>query len=102
MAMTLGGGWVKASGSFANGNCVEAGAWRKPAASMANGACAEVGAWRKARGGDSGECAEAADLVPVVAIRDTKEAHLGAARTVLETTAGDWARFLGRVRAGEP
>ena len=94
--------WRKSRRSFSNGNCAEVSAWRKSAGS-GNGAtsnCAEVGAWRKAQAsiGSNVNCAEVGTGAAVVGVRDTKQAHLGEARTVLEFTPGAWSRFLAQVR----
>lgn len=95
--------WRKALASIANGQCAEVGAWRKSRHSGQRYNCAEVGAWRKAsasindaQGGS--ECAEVGTGVTVVGIRDTKQQHLGDARTVLEFTPGAWGQFLAQVR----
>ena len=97
-------GWRKSSWSQGASNCAEVSAWRKSSAS-ASGACAEIGAYRTSSAsindaGAGSECAEVGTGPAVVGIRDTKQAHLGAGRTVLEFSPGAWGRFLAGVRAG--
>ena len=118
------GAWRKAERSMANGNCAEVGAWRKSAASIndagagsecaevgawrvplasdggacAGSECAEVGAWRVPLASDAGACAEVGTGAAVVGVRDTKQAHLGETRTVLEFSSGAWGRFLAQLR----
>ena len=63
--------------------------------------CAEIGSWRKAvRSQGASNCAEAGQGDAVVGIRDTKQAHLGEARTVLEFSPAAWTGFLGEIRNG--
>jgi hypothetical protein len=97
------GAWRKARASMSNGQCAEVGAWRKSAASSGYNNCAEIGAWRKSSAsitdaGAGSECAEVGAGNAVIGVRDTKQAHLGEARTVLEFSPGAWNRFLTRVR----
>jgi hypothetical protein len=59
--------------------------------------------WRKSSYSSSqgGSCVEVANTADVVGVRDTKQAHLGDARTVLSFAPGAWRAFLGKVtRAG--
>jgi hypothetical protein len=56
--------------------------WRRSRRSYANGNCIEVG-----------------QGTTVIAVRDTKEAHLGRARTVQEYGPEAWRDFIVRVRA---
>ena len=74
--------WTKSTFSFSNGNCAEA-AWRTSSASYGGGNCAEAGYG-----------------AGVIAVRDTKEAHLGEARTVLEFTPGQWRGLLADITTG--
>jgi len=109
--------WRKAAHSNPNGACVEIGSeWRKASFSQGASNCAEVAAWRKSEYSESsncaeiggyrtpseshanGNCAEVGSGAQVVAVRDTKEAALGEARTVLEFTPGAWNRFLAEIR----
>jgi Domain of unknown function (DUF397) len=77
----------KSSYSFANGNCVEADL--------------EYDAFRKASYSNSqGACVEAGDGRDVVAVRDTKEEHLGSGRTVIVFPAAAWRTFTARVQGG--
>ena len=55
-------------------------AWVKSSYSMGNGACVEVGA--------SGQ----------VYVRDTKQEHLGSARTILAYSPDAWREFTGLVK----
>lgn len=57
----------------------------------------ENGAWRKSTHSAGGNCVEAGGQPGTVGVRDTKEAPLGAARTVLEFTPAAWSAFLGRL-----
>ena len=94
-----GSAWRTSSLSYGSGACAEVSAWRKPSLSFSNGNCAEVGTWRTSGytyGGSN--CAEVGAGDAVVGVRDTKEAHLGDARTVLEFNLGAWDRFLAQLR----
>lgn len=59
--------------------------------------------WRKSSysTGNGGSCVELADngLGTVIRVRDTKEAHLGDARTVLAFTPGAWSGFMSGIKA---
>jgi len=91
--------WTKSTFSFSNGNCAEA-AWRTSSASHGSGNCAEA-AWRTSSASyGGGNCAEAGYGAGVIAVRDTKEAHLGEARTVLEFTPGQWRGLLADITTG--
>lgn len=69
--------------------------WRKASWSGGNGECAEIGSWHKAEASFSnGGCVEAGSGTAVIGIRDTKQAHLGEARTVLEFTPAAWRKFI--------
>lgn len=72
-----------------SGECIEAASWRKSSRSYSNGNCAEVGQGEAGQGG------------AVIGIRDTKEAHLGENRTVLEFRPVALYAFIARIRAGE-
>lgn len=72
-------------------------AWRKSTKSE-SGNCAEIGAWRKSVRSAGGNCLEAGQGQQVVGVRDTKQAHLGAWRTVLEFSPAAWQRFLDGLR----
>lgn len=56
--------------------------------------------WRKsaysAQGGAS--CVEVANTPGMVGVRDTKQAHLGADRTVLSFTPDAWRVFTAKIR----
>lgn len=51
--------------------------------------------WRKATYSSSngGSCVEVASTVRTIMIRDTKQDHLGSARTVLSVPAAAWTTF---------
>lgn len=79
-----------ASNTDWTGNCAEVGNVRK--SRYSNGTnCTEVGDYRSA--GPCGEC-QCVEVASGVAVRDTKQAHLGPARDVLTFTPGQWATFL--------
>lgn len=61
-----------------------------------------MGEWRKSTysSANGGSCVEVADAPGAVAVRDTKEHHLGDARTVLGFTSGAWRRFTDDLRSG--
>ena len=63
-----------------------------------------MGAWRKSsystEGG--GSCVEVAGAPGRVGVRDTKESHLGTARTVLTFTPQAWRSFTTNLRTDEP
>lgn len=56
--------------------------------------------WRKASysNGGASNCVEVANSVRDVMIRDTKQNHLGTARTILRVPAGTWLRFTDSLR----
>jgi hypothetical protein len=60
-----------------------------------------MGTWRKSThsSGDGGSCIEVADGGRI-GVRDTKEAHLGNARTVIKFEPGAWRGFVASVRRG--
>lgn len=91
--------WRKSSFSFSNGGCAEVSAWRKASHSAGTGECAEIAAWRKSsRSNPNGACAEVGTGPVIVGVRDTKQAYLGGARTVLEFSPAAWREFTGRVK----
>lgn len=60
-----------------------------------------MGTWRKSTySGSGGSCIEVADRPGRVGVRDTKEARLGNARTVIEFDRAAWRDFMARVRQG--
>lgn len=79
--------------------------WRKATYSNPNGACVEVGEglvnqFRKSKytlHAPVQNCVEVGKTA-TVAVRDTKQEHLGNARTVLEFSDGAWGEFLGTLR----
>jgi hypothetical protein len=74
--------------------------WRK-SSRCGTSECAEIGAWRKSTSSFSnGNCAEVGQGQAVVGVRDTKQEHLGEARTVLEFTPAAWAAFTRRIKEG--
>lgn len=58
--------------------------------------------WHKSSysGANGGSCIEVAErhAPGVVGVRDTKEAHLGNARTVLRVPAGAWETFTSSLK----
>lgn len=73
--------------------------WRKSSYSKACGNCAELSSWRKSSASNpNGECVEAGQGAAVIGVRDTKQAHLGEDRTVLEFSPAAWAAFMAGLR----
>jgi len=92
--------WRTSSFSFANGNCLEAAVmYRKSSYSNPQGACIEADSFRKSSHSAAGNCVEAGHGSSAVGVRDTQQAHLGDARTVLEFTPAAWSNFTARLRA---
>ncbi|SHG60809.1 DUF397 domain-containing protein [Streptoalloteichus hindustanus] len=92
--------WRKSSYSGNGGQCVEVGAWRKSSHSGNGGDCVEVGTWRKSSySANGGECVEVG-AAECVGVRDTKQAHLGAARAVLMVDRSVFVSFIARVKSG--
>lgn len=58
--------------------------------------------WRKSRAStaEGGSCIEVASGNGQVGIRDTKQAHMGEDRTVLEVTPGAFRDLVARVMTG--
>lgn len=56
--------------------------------------------WRKSTYSSSGgaTCIEVASFTRSVAIRDTKQDHLGEARTVLNVTSSAWQTFTASLK----
>lgn len=56
--------------------------------------------WRKSSRSSSngGACIEVASITRSVAIRDTKQEHMGDARTVLNVTSGAWQTFTASLK----
>jgi hypothetical protein len=77
-------------------------AWRKSSYSNANGGdCIEVAdSWRKSSfsGATGGSCIELARAPDRIGVRDTKQAHLGDARTILSFTPGAWRVFTEKIK----
>jgi Domain of unknown function (DUF397) len=73
--------------------------YRKSSHSTANGDCVETGSFRKSTYSAAGNCIEAGHGAASVGVRDTKEEHLGDARTVLEFTPSAWAAFTRGLKA---
>lgn len=59
-----------------------------------------MGKWRKSSysTGNGGSCVEVTEAAGTVRVRDTKEASLGEARTIVDFTPTAWDGFLARVR----
>ena len=57
-------------------------------------------AWRKSHysTGNGGNCVETASSPSRVLVRDTKQAHMGDARTILAFGAEAWAEFTSGLR----
>jgi hypothetical protein len=74
--------------------------YRTSTYSKANGNCAEIGSWRKsAASAHNGGCVEAGHGTAVIGVRDTRQEHLGEARTVLEFSPAAWVAFTARLKA---
>jgi hypothetical protein len=81
-----------------SGNCAEIGSYRKSSHSSSNGDCTEIGSYRKSSYSETGSCIEAGTGSLVVGIRDTKQAHLGDSRSVLEFSPDVFREFLIRIK----
>lgn len=59
-----------------------------------------MGDWRKSSysTAQGGSCIEVADAARTVMIRDTNQAHLGDARTILIITPGAWQAFASTLK----
>lgn len=56
-------------------------------------------AWRKSTySGSEANCLEAASAARAIAVRDTKQAHLGPNRTILSFTPTAWEKFTASLR----
>lgn len=62
------------------------------------GNCIKAGNYRKSSYSNYLQCIEAGDGSGVVAVRDTKQAHLGDGRTVLEFSPGAWTAFTASLK----
>jgi uncharacterized protein DUF397 len=55
--------------------------------------------WRKSRySNPSGSCAEVGQDRSMIAVRDTKQEHMGDARTVLRFSQAGWREFTGGLK----
>jgi hypothetical protein len=91
--------WRKSRHSNPNGACVELASWKKSSYSGSTD-CTEIGAYRKSSHSVSYDCTEVGTGNAVIGIRDTKQVHLGDARTVLEFSPEAFRAFVSRVKAG--
>lgn len=59
-----------------------------------------MGDWRKSSysTAQGGSCIEVADTARAIMVRDTTQAHLGDARTVLTVTPGAWQEFAATLK----
>lgn len=59
-----------------------------------------MGTWRKSSysNANGGSCVEVADVPGTIGVRDTKQAHLGDARTVLSFSPTAWQAFTASLR----
>jgi hypothetical protein len=86
--------WRKSRCSNPNGACMEVANWRTSNYSLASQNCAEIGSWRKSEASKHANgCVETGHGPAVIGVRDTKQAHLGDARTVLEFSPAAWREF---------
>ena len=91
--------WRKPRRSVGNGACVQIGSWRTASYSMNHGNCLEAGNFRTSSRCGASECLEAGNCAHGVAVRDTV---LAPSSPVLFFSAGEWKRFVGRVKDGHP
>jgi hypothetical protein len=80
-------------------DCVETDTWRKASFSGPT-ECLETNTWTKSSYSHTdwtGQCVEARHD-GVVGVRDTKQAHLGDARDMLEFTPAQWTAFVGGLK----
>lgn len=81
-------------------NSTTNGTWRTSTRSATGSNCAEIGSYRTSTFSQgASNCIEAGQGNAVIGIRDTKQAKLGTARTVLEVSPAAWSGFLAWVRA---
>jgi hypothetical protein len=88
--------WAKSSYSNSQGNCAEV-VWRKSGRSESKH-CVECGTYRKASHSTvTGQCTEVGHGDGMVAVRDTKQEHLGYP-DILHFTPTQWRTFITAVK----
>lgn len=81
--------------SMSNGNCIDVG---NDFTHSENTNCIEVGEGGYRKSSFSNSCSNCIEVADGILIRDTKQKHLGDARTVLRFSESAWREFTERLK----